>query len=214
MDRSPRLPLQKGMFVGQNAPVFLLVSAEREVSFNIPPAETASFYIGKPLTFIYGGEKYPIVVKQTPSAPINGVVPLSASLPRTFTPPFGIVGSVTCPITLARGAIIPFAALQSIEDRNYVFTVSGNKTLIREIVILGETGISAAVSGIEDNTVVIVNPPPGLIDGSPVQPIMIRSDQGIPAQAAPVPGNDSTGKGKPGPGRSSAGVLSGQRGRR
>lgn len=218
--------LSKGMFLSQNASAFTLVSTERQVSFSIPPTSADSFFIGRPVSFFYNGRTYSIRVKQTPSAPINGVVPITASLPAGFAPPFGVVGTVSYSIALAKGAIIPFSALQTLEDKNYVFAIEDNKIVIKNVVILDETGTSAAAAGLDSGAIVVINPPPGLIPGASVQAIIVdqntgsSSDTGTPEPQAgedgqkrkstesgattitgtPAPGNQRFADGTPPPG--------------
>ena len=82
---------------------------------------------------------------------------------------YGAVGSVSYSLTLARGAIIPTGALQTSEDRNYVYVVQADKANRREITVLIESGSVAVVSGVTMGDTVVVNPPPGLLDGSTVK---------------------------------------------
>jgi hypothetical protein len=61
--------------------------------------------------------------------------------------------------------------LQTNEDQDYVFTIVNGKTVIRNIKILGQSETSTAVDGVEDDAQVIMNPPPGLLEGVSVQVI-------------------------------------------
>jgi hypothetical protein len=72
-------------------------------------------------------------------------------------------------LNLARGTLIPIAALQTAEDKNYVFTIENGKAVERTVTIIAESGVQAAVSGISGGTQVIVSPQPGLLEGSLVQ---------------------------------------------
>ena len=49
----------------------------------------------------------------------------------------------------------------------------GGTSTTKDVTILGEAGIMTAVAGIKAGDVVVVNPPPGLIQGSQVQAIML-----------------------------------------
>jgi multidrug efflux pump subunit AcrA (membrane-fusion protein) len=160
----------RGMFVGQNTAAFLIVSAERQIVFSVSPGEAAALSRGMSLSFTYGGKTYPVRISQAPSAPVNGMVPLTATFPASFAPPYGVVGTISYSVTLAKGILMPMAALQTLEDRNFVFIVDNNKVAVRNIVMLAETGIMAAVSGIDPGVTVILSPPPGLIEGASVQP--------------------------------------------
>ena len=92
-----------------------------------------------------------------------------ASPPDSFPIAYGAVGAVSYSLTLARGILIPIAALQTNEDKNYVFAIEDGKAMMRAVSVITESGITAAVSGIESGSQVIVNPPPGLLDGSLVE---------------------------------------------
>ena len=45
--------------------------------------------------------------------------------------------------------MIPTGALQTNEDKNFVYVVEGGKALVRQITILAESGNTAAVSGVD-----------------------------------------------------------------
>ena len=122
----------------------------------------------------------PNTISQAPSAPINGVIPMVAEVPLSFPLPYGAVGTVTYSLTLARGAIVPIEALQTNEDKEYVFVILNGKVVIRNITILAQSETSAAVSGVEDGTQVVLNPPPGLLEGAAVQVVT----SGVSAQGA------------------------------
>jgi hypothetical protein len=49
---------------------------------------------------------------------------------------------------------------------------------MKRITILGETGDAAAVSGIDPGTQAIINPPPGLIEGSAVTALLAPAQGG------------------------------------
>jgi len=158
-----------GMYVSTNTPVYLIVSADKEINFNAPPADAPNLPVGSVVQFEYQGRTQPVRISQAPSAPINGVVPMVATVPRSFNAPYGAVGTVTYSLTLAHGAILPIATLQTNEDQNYVFTVESGKAVVRNVQIVGQAGSVAAVSGIPDGAQVIMSPPPGLLANSSVQ---------------------------------------------
>ena len=158
-----------GIYVSQNTPVFIIVSSEKEIVFNVPPADAPNLPVGTTVQFTYLGHSYPVKVSQAPSAPINGVIPMVTDVPRSFPLPYGAVGTVSYPLTVARGAIVPIGALQTNEDQNYVFAVVNGKAVTRNITILGQSETSAVVAGVEDGAQVIMNAPPGLLEGSSVQ---------------------------------------------
>jgi len=160
-----------GTYVSLNTTVFILVSAERQIGFNVPPSDAPTLQVGTTVRFSYLGRDVPVAVSQAPSAPINGVVPMVAGLPRSMSLPYGAVGTVTYSLSLARGSIVPIGALQVNEDRNFVYGIVDGKAVMKNVTILAESGTSAAVAGIAAGESVIVNAPAGLLAGSLVQPV-------------------------------------------
>jgi multidrug efflux pump subunit AcrA (membrane-fusion protein) len=175
-----------GMYVSLNTSVFILVSAERQITFNVPPSDAPNLPVGTQVRFTYHGHPYTVRIRQAPSAPIGGVVPMVAAVPAAITLPYGGVGTVTYSLTLASGAIVPIAALETNEDRNYVFTVVEGKAAMQPITILGEAGIMAAVAGVAGGAQVIVNAPPGLIAGSTVQVVSSQAARSDSPKGAPT----------------------------
>lgn len=180
--------MQPGMYASLNTPVFTLVSSQRQISFNVAPSDSPSLRLGSPLKFAFGGKDYQVSVRQAPSAPISGVVPMVASSP-SLNLPFGSVGNVVYRVPLAQGALLPIAALQTLQDRNYVFVVVDGRVAAKNVTVIAEAGTTAAVQGLAAGEIVVVSPPPGLIQGSQVQPTMIQdsgaaqaSDQGATGQ--------------------------------
>jgi multidrug efflux pump subunit AcrA (membrane-fusion protein) len=180
-----------GEFVGQNTPAFLLVSSDRQISFSVPPTDAPILTIGKSLSFAIGGDTYKAQINQTPSNPVNGVVPLTAKLLGSATLPFGTVGTVAYPVTVSVGTLVPLSALQNDGAENYVFTIVQNKAHVQPITILGETGATAAVSQLAGGAEVVINPPPGLLEGASVS-IAGAQGPGAPSGAA---GSQSPGQG-------------------
>ncbi len=174
----------EGEYVSQNAAAFVLVSPERQISFAVPPADASLLPVGTEVQFSLEGQSYTARVSQAPSAPIGGVVPVVALFAGSVAPPYGSIGTVSYSVTLARGVIVPIGALQTNENQNFVFTVVDGKASARSIKVLGETGVAAAVTGIEPGVRVIVYPPPGLLDGSAVQPVAAEKAQAADEPAA------------------------------
>ena len=56
---------------------------------------------------------------------------------------------------------------------NFPYVVAQGKALIRQITILAESGNSAAVTGVDAGNTVVVNPPPGLLEGSAVKTLPV-----------------------------------------
>jgi multidrug efflux pump subunit AcrA (membrane-fusion protein) len=171
-----------GEYVQPSTTAFSLVSSEREIHFNVPPAHAPLLPVGMRLTFTNEGTSYPVTVKQAPSAPIGGMVPMVASLAPHFSPAFGSVGSVGYTLSLAKGILIPIVALKTGEDKNYVFVIEGGKAVRRTITIVAESGLTAAITGIASGSLVIMNPPPGLLNGVSVQPVATAGSGSAEAQ--------------------------------
>jgi len=192
-----------GTYVGLNTPVFVLVSADREVAFNVSPSDAATLPLGSTIRFTYQGKDYAARVSQAPSAPMGGLVPMVALLDRTSALGYGTVGTVSYGLTLGSGALIPIAALQVNEDQNYVFAIVNGKVASRTVKVLAESGTTAAVSGVDEGVQVVINPPPGLLEGAPVQ-VVSTGGPGGPgggdaapagaAPAAPAPSGGATAK--------------------
>ena len=206
-----------GAFVSTNTAAFVLVSADKQINFTEPPTDAPTFRIGDGVTFNYAGKSYPVKIMQTPSAPINGVVPMVASVPASVPVSYGTVGTVTYKLTIATGPQIPISALQSRANINFVDTVVNNKAVEVPIVIIAEAGTTAVVQGLNDGDQVIINPPPGLLAGSNVQVVTLpTAGQGAGAPqggaGAPQPGT-GTGRGQRTGGQSgtAAGQGGGQR---
>jgi len=197
------IALQPGMYASLNTPVLTLVSAERKISFNVSPIDAPFLGSGATVSFSSGGKTYSARIQQAPSAPISGVVPMSAS-PSGPQLSYGTVGTIDYRVPLAKGALVPIASLSTLESQTYVFTIDSGRAAVRNVTIVSESGTIAAVDGLASGDVVIVNPPPGLLPGSQVQPTMLQADAGstppaAPPQAAPGAAPQAAG-GTPGPG--------------
>ncbi len=193
-----------GMYVSLNTAVFLLVSAERQVNFSIAPQDAPALPQGESLMFSYGGASHGVKVKQAPSAPVGGVVPMVVSGPAVRAFPFGVVGAVEYVVSLATGVLVPLTSLDTTDNRNYVYVVENGKIAIREVKVSGESGATAAVTGIDAGSMVVVSPPPGLVPGAAVQAVpaqgirlggSTRSSQAPASAAAPAGASGSGGFG-------------------
>jgi multidrug resistance efflux pump len=167
-----------GSFVGQNTAAFVLVSGERQISFNVPPGDAPALPAGAEVQFTLAGGSYPVRISQAPSAPINGLVPLVAAAPTSVNLPYGTVGAISYPITLAEGILVPISALQTNQNQYFVYTVVGGEAVVQPVTILAETGSTAAVSGPAAGATVVVSPPPGLLAGSGVTVVGGQPGQG------------------------------------
>ena len=167
--------LMPGEFVGPDAPAFVIASQEREIDFSVPPSDAASLAIGTEIDFTLNGKASRLSLSRSPNVPVSGVVPFVVYVPGSLALPFGAVGTVSYSLVLASGTIIPTGAIQTSEDRNYAFAIENAKAVERPITILAESGDTAAVAGVEPGSSVIVDPPPGLMDGSAVKAIPVAS---------------------------------------
>ena len=165
------ISINPGEYVQPNTTAFSLVSAEREIHFNVPPAHASRLPVGARLTFVYEGTRYGVTVRHSPSAPINGVVPMVAAVPSSDTLSFGSVGTVSYSLSLAKGILVPIAALRTSEDKNYVFAIKDGKAFSVPVTIVAESGVTAVAAGVAPGSQVIVNPPPGLLAGSAVRAV-------------------------------------------
>ena len=162
-----------GMYVGTNTTAFTLVSAEKQISFNVAPSEGPAVLTAKDLQFSYKGKNFPLHLGVLPSSPVNGMIPLTGSINDSAQLPFGAIGTISYSVQLATGVVVPIAALESLENRIFVFTIVDGKVVSRFVTVVAETGNRAALNGIEGGTVVIVNAPPGLIEKASVQALLI-----------------------------------------
>jgi Spy/CpxP family protein refolding chaperone len=189
-----------GEFVGTSTAAFVLVSRSKILTFSVPPSDAPGLSNRTPVKFTYNGLNYQATITQIPAAPVGGLIPLTASLPTDLSPPLGTVGTITYSMELARGALVPLQAVQSAENTTFVFTVSKNNKVAKSTVtILAETGAFAAVTGVAVGTSVILNPPPGILVGSTVQPQASTDVQAAPGAAA-APGGQGAWSGKRAPG--------------
>ena len=151
----------------QNAPAFVIGSREREIDFAVPPADAATLPVGAAVSFQLEWEELSPegdpVIRGTPE---RRRAPRGGASRRRFPLTFGAVGTVGYTVTLARGALVPTGSLQTNEDQNFVYVVESGKAIARRITILAESGNTAAVTGVSTGSLGVVNPPPGLLDGS------------------------------------------------
>jgi multidrug resistance efflux pump len=163
-----------GMYLGQNSAAFVLVGPERQVAFSISPSDAAELRQGTRLTFEAEGGKHLIVVKQAPTVPVNGMLAMTASIEGGSSLPFGMVGKISYVVPLARGTLVPVGSIGTIENRNYLFIIKDDRVITRNIKVLATSGAVAAVDGVAAGEVVVLNPPPGLVDGQEVKAAMIE----------------------------------------
>lgn len=182
--------LHPGEFVGTSTAAFSLVSRSKVISFGVSPSEAPGLSLGSTVTFTYGGRTATTKVTQAPSAPVNGLVPLTAALPTGLDAPLGTVGTLSYRLPAADGVLVPLPALQSAENKTFVFTSNQGKAQRHEVTVLGDSGTYTAVAGLAPGSTVIVNPPPGLLVGATVQEV---------AQEGKAPGQANATEANSGP---------------
>jgi multidrug resistance efflux pump len=178
-----------GEYVGQSTAVFGLVSREKVISFSVSPSEAPGLNIGTPVKFTYNGNQASTRVTQIPAAPVGGLVNLTAALPASFNASLGTVGTISYSVVLAHGTLVPLAALQSAENKTYVYTSENNKAARFEVEILAESGSEVAITGLKGTPLVVLNPPPGLLVGAALQ--------GVPSADAPATNKAGAAAGGP-----------------
>jgi len=161
-----------GMYLGQNAAAFVLVGPERQVSFSLTPSDALDVRQGSRLSFETDSRKYAVAVKQSPSVPVGGMLSLTASIENGASLPFGTVGKVSYVVPLARGAFVPIGSIGTIENRNYLFAIEEGRVVTKFVKVLATSGAVGAVEGLDAGAIVILSPPPGLVDGQEVQATM------------------------------------------
>ncbi len=194
-----------GMYVSVNTQAFLVVSIAKQIAFTVPPSDAATFRAGDTVQFDLGGVRHPVKLVQNPAAPINGVVPLAASVPPSLRVSYGAVGTIVYTLTVATGPQIPISALQSRANTDFVDTVVSGKAVEVPVTVVAEAGTTAVVTGVAAGDQVIINPPPGLLDGSAVQvaalpptPGAAQASAGGRTQAAGGSGQRTYGTGQSG----------------
>jgi hypothetical protein len=85
-----------------------------------------------------------------------------------------MVGKISYVVPLARGTLVPVGSIGTIENRNYLFIIKDDRVITRNIKVLATSGAVAAVDGVAAGEVVVLNPPPGLVDGQEVKAAMIE----------------------------------------
>ncbi len=179
------MSVNPGEFVNANTATFTLASSNRKLQFSVPPSDAPSLRSGLKVRFTTMGASSDALVDQAPSAPVNGVVPLTATIVGGVQPAFGVVGAVSYTLPLASGVLVPIASLQTNGSDNYVSVVSGGKVTNLVVTVVAETDTQAVVTGVPAGAQVIVSPPPGLLPGSAVQAVAATPSAGRQAAVAP-----------------------------
>ncbi len=202
-----------GMYVSLNTSVFVLVSTDKQINFTVPPSDAQNIKAGESVQFTYSGRSYAVRIMQSPSAPINGVVPVVAELPMAVPASYGGVGTIGYKLNVATGILIPIAALVTRADQNLVYAIINGKAVEKPITMVAEAGTTAVVQGLDAGTQIVVSPPPGLLGGSTVQAVETPGQApGLP-QPGVKPGQPGMKPGQPGMKPGQPGAKPGQPGR-
>ncbi|MEJ2291524.1 MAG: HlyD family efflux transporter periplasmic adaptor subunit, partial [Deinococcales bacterium] len=163
-----------GEYVGPSTSVATLVSGQRQVQLSVPPSDAGAFTPGTALTFSTGVAQYKVTVSQRPGAAVNQGVTVTASFdpsgdPGGASPAVGVVGTVGYRVTLATATLVPISAVQNDGTHTFLYVIQGGKAVQTELTILAQAGNQAAVSGVPAGVTVVDQPPPGLLNGAPVE---------------------------------------------
>lgn len=172
------LPVTTGEYLNAGTTTFSLTSTSRNLTFNVPPAQAPSLTVGRQLTFKVGQTSYPIKVSANPGAATNGVVPITARFTGGTFPAAGTVGAVSYSTVVGQGVLVPTTSLQIDDDQTGVFVVEDGKAALKTVQVIGQTGDTAVVSGLDDGAQVITTPPAGLLDGARVDTSGARAGAG------------------------------------
>lgn len=158
----------QGQYLSSGTPTVELVSAARQLSFNVPPSDAPSFTQGRELSFVVGQKTYAVKVSGNPNSASSGVVNITGRFVGDEVPASGTVGTVKYSSVVGRGVLVPTTALQADNEQVAVFTVQGGRAKLQNIKVLGQTGDTAVVSGLTADTPIIATPPAGLVNGAQV----------------------------------------------
>ncbi|WP_135257465.1 efflux RND transporter periplasmic adaptor subunit [Thermus caldilimi] len=174
-----------GAYLAPGATAFVLAQGLR-VQFGVPPEEVHLLPVGSEVRFTLGAQTYLLKVEQNPGGTASGgLVLLLARPPEGVHLPLNTVGLVSYTVALARGPLIPVNALQSDGSQLFVYQVEEGVARRQAVQVLAQAGDRVAVAGLAAGTQVVVNPPPGLLDGTPVVGAASPSPQTREGSSAP-----------------------------
>ncbi len=203
-----------GQAVTPGAAAFSLSSASREVKFSVPPADAIAFVPGRIYRFDAGNGHFQVKVDERPAAPVTQNVPLIARVIDASAPASGVVGIVNYSVNLAKGTIVPISSLQSDGTRTFVFTIQAGQVKSLTATVLAQAGSDAAVSGVPAGAQVILNPPPGLLEGAKVTTDLTQTSFGTRGgQNGAAGGSGQGGTQQNTPGSSAPSIPSGGAGK-
>lgn len=161
----------EGEFIGAGSPAFRLVSTGRQrARFSVAPEDAERLLAQELIWLPYSGLDY--AARPTRSSQTQGgrLVEVIADIYPSKTPiPSGTVTQFEYPLELARGVLLPSAALRQGGGQASVLTVQAGRATEVPVTLLGEAGAQVAVSGLEAGVRVIYPLPADLTPGTPVE---------------------------------------------
>ena len=166
--------VEQGEFIGSGSPAFRLISTEEQLAkFSVPPQDAGPL-VQQGLVYVrYSGLDYAAQVIR--SAPIPGesrLINITARVYESETPiPVGTVTQLSYQITLAEGIKLPSGALRTQGGQSFVLAVREGVARQQNVNVVGESGGSVIVSGLDAGSEVVFPLPADLQDGTPVEVI-------------------------------------------
>lgn len=186
------VPATPGGYLGMGATAFTLVQGRR-IQFSVSPEEAAHLPPGSPVELLFGGQSLTARVDQNPGGPAGtSLVTLTARPQGNASLTLGASGTVRYKVTLAKGVLIPVTALTSDGAMVYVYAVEQGSAHKKIVQVIAQAGDQVAVTGLAPGMEVVLNPPPGLLDGSPVATGGFRQE-GTSSTPGVTPGRPSNG---------------------
>lgn len=161
----------EGEFIGAGSPAFRLVSAGRQrARFSVAPEDAERLLAQELIWLPYNGLDY--AARPTRSSQTQGgrLVEVVADIYPSETPiPSGTVTQFEYQLELARGVLLPSAALRQSNGQASVLTVQAGRATEVPVTLLGEGGAQVVVAGLKAGAQVIYPLPADLTPGTPVE---------------------------------------------
>lgn len=163
-----------GEFVAAGSPAFRLVANDQQLArFSVPPQDAQALLAEGLIHIPFGGLDYAAQVANSSDVPSQArLVELTAVIyPSQNKIPNGTVTTMPYEVPLARGVVVPLAAVRYAAGEPLVMVVEDGVAGERRVVVLAEGGGNAVVEGVEQGAAVIDPLPADLIAGSSVNVI-------------------------------------------
>ncbi len=168
-----RMIVEQGTFLGEGAPAFSVASTEQQLAtFQVPLPVAEQLSAKGAVQFSFAGNSHRAQVL-TASAlnPKTQLVTVTARLaPLQNSIPNGSRAQLSYRYADTGGILLPSGAVQRGPGRRFVFVVSGDAAIRRDVEIIGESEKRVAVLGIPEGARVVYPVPPNLRSGTPVTP--------------------------------------------